>query len=543
MIMPEPDSHDGPFLRLTRLDPPRSVQRAAQFFQLLRARSVFGRGTLPVVSAGAAWLRLITMAGERLEAGYRTDALEFIRIGSGQTADDVAFSRARKSGNPESSGSPVGAPPSGRPLVRERTLSRPADEKRPSRLERLAAFVGTDLTDASPETTHPFPVTARIGGWQTGRYDLVPAEAARASTIEPRPLQLRPSAQGLESARNDHGVEWFRPVHRSARTFHSGPTTIGMAAFSALSAAETLVSGSVGMKAFSTGRDHPQAGSGFGTQRGVSVSLRHAAGARQGLRSGSPQAPPFAHATESADSAPSWSSYAAQSLGRPLGVIPRVILERSFPDLNLSQVRVHTDAPADAAAMELGADAFVLGPDLFFRSGTFNPLTERGLALLTHELVHVRQSGNGPLPEAPSRRDLLEREARAIEGALLRPSALCRSAPPPHVDSAGRFAHRAFSALPLDLARSAALPPASDRGSGRHPQRAASLSLERRADSRPLTAEAGRTVSPEPAASAGPSGAASGGPDAEGLARHFFRALERKIVIEKERRGIDRWVP
>ena len=542
MIMPEPDSHDRPFPRLTRLDPPRAVQRAAQFFQLLLARSVFGRGTLPVVSAGAAWLRLITMAGERLEAGYRTDALEFIRRWSGPAADDVAFSRARKSGNLESSGSGVGAPASGRPLVRERTLSWPAEEQRPSRLERLAAFVATDLADAPPETTHPFPMTARTGGWQTGRYDLVPAETARASTKEPRPLQQWRSAQGLESARNDNGVEWFRPVHRSARAVHSGPATIGRAAFPALSSAEALVSGSVGMKAFSSGREHPEAGSGFGTQWGVSVSLRHADGIRQGLWSGSPQALPFARATESADTAPCWSSYAAQSLGRPLGVIPRVILERSFPDLNLSQVRVHTDAPADAAAMELGADAFVLGPDLFFRSGTFNPLTERGLALLTHELVHVRQSGSGPVPEAPSRRDLLEREAREIEGALLRPSALSRSAPP-HVDSAGRFALRAFSALPLDLARPAAPPPASDRGTGSHPQRAASLSLEGRADSRPLTAEAGRTVSPEPAPSAGPSGAASGGPDAEGLSRHFFRALERKILIEKERRGIDRWVP
>jgi len=161
MIMPEPDSHDRPFPRLTRLYPPRAVQRAAQFFQLLLARSVFGRGTLPVVSADAAWLRLITMAGERLEAGYRTDALEFIQLGSGPAAGDVAFSRARKSGNLESSGSLVGAPPSGRPRVRERTLSRPAEEKRPSRLERLAAFVGTDLADASSRTAHPFPMTAR----------------------------------------------------------------------------------------------------------------------------------------------------------------------------------------------------------------------------------------------------------------------------------------------------------------------------------------------------------------------------------------------
>jgi hypothetical protein len=70
----------------------------------------------------------------------------------------------------------------------------------------------------------------------------------------------------------------------------------------------------------------------------------------------------------------------------------------------------------------------------------------------------------------------------------------------------------------------------------------ASLALERRAGSRPLTAEAGRIVPPEPGQSAGFAGAAPAPEDQDGPSRHFFRALERKIGIEKERRGIDRWV-
>jgi|GEM_PF-1354838 len=62
---------------------------------------------------------------------------------------------------------------------------------------------------------------------------------------------------------------------------------------------------------------------------------------------------------------------------------------------DFSQVRIHTDARAAQSAREVGAAAYTVGRDIVFGSGQFAPDTERGQALLAHELTHVvQQSGN-----------------------------------------------------------------------------------------------------------------------------------------------------
>ncbi|HVO84763.1 MAG TPA: DUF4157 domain-containing protein [Syntrophobacteria bacterium] len=542
--MPEQDYPDRPFPLRTRLDPPRAVQRAARLFRLLLARSAFGVRGLPVISAGAAWAKILMKGGERLDASHPMAVLEFLRPWSGAEAEDGAVSRARTSKDPGSAGSPEGLRRSGSPPAREEGLSLPAAKKRPSRLDGLAALAvaGTDPADALWETTHAFPKTARTAGWQMVRQDRAPAETARASSEGSGSPTLRPAAQAYEGEQSNHGVEWFRPVPRKPYTVLLEPATARTLDLPALSSAETLVSRIFGTRAFLTARDHPEAASGLSARRGDSVSLLHAGEAPQGMRSGFPQTQRFAYAAGDVDSAPSWSLQAAHSLGRPLGVIPRVILERSFPDLNLSQVRVHTDAPADVAARELGADAFVLGPDLFFRSGTFNPLSERGLALLTHELVHVRQSGDGSAPASMAERERLESEALRAEVLHRFPAV---TASPRRswtgLDGVtGRFSSRQLPPVTLGFAHPGGAEPMHDRGGRNSPQGSRSVPLERLADSRPLTAGAGRTGATQEQA-AGEGGAASGAEGLEGLTRHVFRALERKIGIEKERRGIDRW--
>ena len=532
MIMLEPDSQDRPFHLRTSLDPPRTVRRAAQFVRFLFARSLFGRRELPVVSVDAAWLRLLSRVGERLEAWHRTEVLEFLRLWSDAKADAVAFFRASASVDPATSGTRGRVPRSGNPQERKLTQSG---------LYRPAMLIGIDPTDASPNRKHSFSTIDRTSDWQIVRHDFVSAETARAARRDAGLLKLRPSVQGYEDDQSNHGIERPRPVHQSVHTIHPWLTTRETADFPALSSAETMASRTVGMKAFPAGHDHPEGGSGLGAQRADSVSLLHTAGARQDLRIGPPQTRQFAHAPGDTDPAPSWSFQAAQSLGRPLGIIPRVTLERSFPDLNLSQVRVHTDAPADTAARELGADAFAVGPDLFFRSGTFNPLTERGLALLTHELVHVRQSGDGLAPASTVMRERLEGEALRAEAIRLSPALTAsprRGWTGPDAVTT-RLSSRQLLPLSLDFVRSEA---AYDRGGTNSPQASRSVPIERLADSRPFTAGAGRTATMQEQ-SAGEGIAASGAEDLNGLSRHFFRALERKIVIEKERRGGDRWVP
>jgi hypothetical protein len=76
--------------------------------------------------------------------------------------------------------------------------------------------------------------------------------------------------------------------------------------------------------------------------------------------------------------------------GRPLdnGVASRMggAFGRDF-----SNVRIHTDADAAAAATSMNARAFTVGHDIAFAGGEYAPGTIIGDALLAHELAHVAQ--------------------------------------------------------------------------------------------------------------------------------------------------------
>jgi len=85
---------------------------------------------------------------------------------------------------------------------------------------------------------------------------------------------------------------------------------------------------------------------------------------------------------------------------------------RSFMESRIgsdfSNVRIHHDAHADALTRDVHAEAFTVGSDLFFSSGTYRPGTHDGDQLLAHELTHVvQQSGQtnrGPQPAATIQR-------------------------------------------------------------------------------------------------------------------------------------------
>ncbi|HKY02285.1 MAG TPA: DUF4157 domain-containing protein, partial [Burkholderiales bacterium] len=62
--------------------------------------------------------------------------------------------------------------------------------------------------------------------------------------------------------------------------------------------------------------------------------------------------------------------------------------------VSLDAVRVHTDERARAAAQSLNARAFAYGPHLVFNRDAYAPHTERGKALLAHELAHVAQQAH-----------------------------------------------------------------------------------------------------------------------------------------------------
>ena len=93
--------------------------------------------------------------------------------------------------------------------------------------------------------------------------------------------------------------------------------------------------------------------------------------------------------------------------------------ERLAPHVGdeLSDVRVHSDATADALARSVSARAFTTGTDVYFAAGEYRPGTSDGDSLLAHELTHVAQQRgaptSGPLTVSEPG-DAMETEADAV---------------------------------------------------------------------------------------------------------------------------------
>ena len=83
---------------------------------------------------------------------------------------------------------------------------------------------------------------------------------------------------------------------------------------------------------------------------------------------------------------------AKQGAGTPLAPSVRENMETAF-GYNFGQVRIHTDAEADALSRSLDARAFTLGRDIFFSQQATNTGLNTGSTLLAHELTHVVQQG------------------------------------------------------------------------------------------------------------------------------------------------------
>ena len=81
--------------------------------------------------------------------------------------------------------------------------------------------------------------------------------------------------------------------------------------------------------------------------------------------------------------------------GAPLPAATRAFFEPRF-GFEFGGVRVHNDAHARATAMQLGAQAFTVGQDIYFAPGRFAPETTSGRQLLAHELTHVVQQSGAP---------------------------------------------------------------------------------------------------------------------------------------------------
>jgi len=235
-----------------------------------------------------------------------------------------------------------------------------------------------------------------------------------------------------------------------------------------------------------------------------------------------------------------WRFLVSQSQGTALGIFQRVLLEPFFPDMDLGAVRIHTDEPADRAARSLRADAFSLGGDIYFRAHRFNPATSKGLALLGHELVHTRQTiGGEPFPAVGQRKEM-ELEAEITEASFLRGFTVAGI--PRTEQRAMPFGGGGKTYAPLSLEPMRVMP-SLPKGGGvvRGGERTMSLSTLSggNGSAHPLKAEEERSA---PAGAGSAAASPSSSDDQDAATRALFRALERKLQIEKERRGVDRWV-
>lgn len=112
-------------------------------------------------------------------------------------------------------------------------------------------------------------------------------------------------------------------------------------------------------------------------------------------------------AEDFASSAPAGSAGAEASgdrSGAALAPAVRQEYERYFR-ADLSGVRIHTDNVAHAAARALNAQAFALGPNVYFNRGRYSTTQPEGRKLLAHELTHVLRHGAGAPPQVRRKED------------------------------------------------------------------------------------------------------------------------------------------
>ncbi|TMK53931.1 MAG: DUF4157 domain-containing protein, partial [Actinobacteria bacterium] len=117
--------------------------------------------------------------------------------------------------------------------------------------------------------------------------------------------------------------------------------------------------------------------------------------------------------------------------GQPLDTPTRHFMEGRFGS-DFGDVRVHTDSKASESARAVSAQAYTVGSDIVFQSGTYAPETDAGKHMLAHELTHVVQQRSGPVDGTPAPggikishpSDSFEQEAERHAGTIM-------SQPPP----------------------------------------------------------------------------------------------------------------
>ncbi len=66
---------------------------------------------------------------------------------------------------------------------------------------------------------------------------------------------------------------------------------------------------------------------------------------------------------------------------------------RMYPDINVETVSFHEGLPFYTTG---GPAAITVGRRIYFADGKFDPCSAKGVALIAHELFHIKQGAGGP---------------------------------------------------------------------------------------------------------------------------------------------------
>ena len=199
--------------------------------------------------------------------------------------------------------------------------------------------------------------------------------------------------------------------------------------------------------------------------------------------------------------------------------------------LEIPNVRIHNDTSSNIMAARLNAEAFTVGRDIFFAAGKSNLSTPSGIALLAHELTHVKQQekqGANLSYMTTSRYSGMESEALVNEGAILsflshRPQVF--ASPQANVPMAIARKAEDFKDAQMELV---------------YVNRSQAQNSIPQGNPDVLKAEAGRDIEahvpPEPSTSV-PSAVTMPRTDIYQIANEVYSIIEKRLRSEKEARG------
>ena len=71
----------------------------------------------------------------------------------------------------------------------------------------------------------------------------------------------------------------------------------------------------------------------------------------------------------------------------------KTFFSRMYPDIDMETVSFHEGLPFYTTG---GPAAITVGRRIYFANGKFDPCSARGVALIAHELFHIKQGAGGP---------------------------------------------------------------------------------------------------------------------------------------------------